>query len=77
MKRALENLRLINWGTEPGSGIARIIMAILRGMTDLDPLILIPSPGQAIGTDVHRWANQRTSHRLLFRSPIFHQPIIV
>ena len=59
MKQALENLRLINWGTTLDSGIAKSIQGILVSMTDLDTALLVPSPGQATGTDAHRWANTR------------------
>lgn len=63
LKKCLENLRYITWGTGVESNLANLLRLIVTSMTDIDPDLLTPVEGQVTGTDAHRWADQRTSHK--------------
>lgn len=62
LRRSLENLRYINWGTLPSSNFATLLRSVAESMTDVDTSVLVPVEGQITGSDAHRWGDNRTSH---------------
>lgn len=62
LKTALQNLRLINWGTSPDSNLAKLIISTFSSITDLPWELLIPKPGGVTGSIEHRWADTKTEH---------------
>nr|QMP82194.1 RNA-dependent RNA polymerase [Coleopteran rhabdo-related virus OKIAV28] len=63
IKKALDLLALIGWGTDKGSKLAELIYQILGSFTDIDPDLLTPDANMIDGSVEHRWADEATDHK--------------
>nr|AMK09240.1 RNA-dependent RNA polymerase [Drosophila busckii rhabdovirus] len=61
---ALDILCIPGWGVDKDSNFANLIYALVESYTDLNPRDLTPHNTEVSGSIVHRFQDQRTSHRI-------------